>query len=70
MMKMTNLLNCGFAVLSLGATGLAHAHGSEPHKAPSSYSESDFEQMPRGIGSITANAQRTVNVSLSDNMRF
>lgn len=62
---LTNLLISAAAVLG----NTAFAHGNEAHE-PATFSEADFEQMPWGIGALASNAQRTVNVTLSDNMRF
>jgi len=69
-MKKAFLLNCVAIALSVGVLEVAKAHGNELHKGSNVYSESDFEQMLWGIGSLPAKAQRTIKVSLSDNMRF
>lgn len=69
-MKRKFLTKCGTAIVLLGTFGMAQAHGDAPHKAASAYSESDFEQMAWGIGALPAKVQRTIKISLSDNMRF
>lgn len=59
------------AFLMVVATfNLALAHGSNPHMSAPPFSDKDFEQMPWGIGAMPTKAQRTVQVTMSDNMRF
>lgn len=48
----------------------ANAHGDEKHLTPTEFTGEDFEQKAWGIGSLPHKVDRTVKVSLDDNMRF
>ena len=58
------------ALLASLSAGLAHAHGNQMHSQMKALSEQDFEQMPWGIAADSSMISRTINVSMSDSMRF
>ena len=66
-MKLERLL---LATVLATSTGFAFAHGSKPHDKPAAASVEDAEQMAWGIHGAGATPGRTIEVRMSDKMRF
>ena len=65
MNKLTTML--GTALLAIGATTLAQAHGDEHGKKPGAVKK---EQKEWGIAGEAKAVKRTIALSMTDNMRF
>ncbi len=67
--SLASLASLGLAVLLLSATLPAHAHGPQGHGAKAN-APVVKEQKPWGIAGDAKNARRTIEVQMTDNMRF
>ncbi len=66
-MKFERLL---LATVLATSTGFAFAHGSKPHDKPAAASVEDAEQMAWGIHGAGVTPGRTIEIRMSDKMRF
>lgn len=64
------LIQIAVTVLALAATGAALAHGDEPHKAKAEKKSISMEEKPFGREGDPKKVSRTINVDMSDKMRF
>lgn len=66
---MKKMMSRILAVCCASCAGLALAHG-DVHRTQQLAAAASFEQKPFGIAAVPAKAQRTITVSMGDDMRF